>query len=165
MQRSIGCLGIIIGLWSVSAIAQPEVQLGINIGEPTSVQKRAIGEAAKVMDDFMQAFNAQDSARWASTLLFPHVRISSGGVVVHPSREEFIEQMDFQAFARTYNWQRSAWDSLNVVQADANKVHIAVQFSRYNPQQKPLASFESLYILQPDTSGKWGIRARSSFAP
>ena len=165
MQRFSGCLLVLIGLWSVPAFAQPKVQISADLGAITSVQRYAIAEASEVMEEFMLAFNAQDSARWANTLLFPHVRISSGGVVVHPSRGEFVVQMDFQAFARDYNWQRSAWDSLKVVQAGANKVHIAVQFTRYDPQQKPLASFESLYILQPNAAGKWGIRARSSFAP
>ena len=89
------------------------------------------------------------------------MRISSGGVVVHPSREQFAAQMDFRAFARNYNWQRSAWDRLEVIQVGANKVHIAVQFTRYDAAQTPQASFDSLYILQRDAAGRWGIRARS----
>ena len=74
-------------------------------------------------------------------------------VVVHPSREEFAAQMDFRAFARNYNWQRSAWDRLEVIQVGANKVHIAVQFTRYDAAQTPQASFDSLYILQRDAGG------------
>jgi hypothetical protein len=73
--------------------------------------------------------------------------------------------MDFAAFAQRINWQRSAWDRLEVIQASSDKVHFAVTFSRYDPQQKLIASFDSLYVLQPDDSGNWGIRARSSFAP
>ena len=113
----------------------------------------------------MAAFNSRDPARWADTLLFPHVRISSGGVVVHPARDKFVAQMDFAAFAQRNNWQRSAWDNLEVVQVGAGKVHVAVQFTRYDPMQQPIASFDSLYVLQPNDAGVWGIRARSSFAP
>ena len=52
-----------------------------------------------------------------------------------------------------------------MIQVGANKVHIAVQFTRYDAAQTPQASFDSLYILQRDAAGRWGIRARSSFAP
>ena len=117
------------------------------------------------MHEYMAAFNSRDPARWADTLLFPHVRVSSGGVAVHPARDEFVAQMDFAAFAQRSNWQRSAWDYLEVVQVGAGKVHVAVRFTRYDPQQQPTASFDSLYVLQPNDSGDWGIRARSSFAP
>ena len=155
----------LINLWSASAMASPEIRVRQDLGALTPAQRLAIGEAAEVMREFMVTFNAQDSDGWSKTLLFPHVRISSGGVVVDPSRQEFVAQMDFQAFARRFNWHHSAWDSLEVVQVSPNKVHIAVQFTRYDVQQQALASYDSLYILQPGEGGKWGIRARSSFAP
>ena len=162
--RSAG-LVMLVGLWCSSAMAQPDMRISADLGALTPAQTNAIAAASEVMRDFMLTFNAQDPDRWSKTLLFPHVRISSGGVVVHPSRQEFVAQMDFQAFARNYNWQRSAWDSLEVIQVSPNKVHIAVQFTRYDPQQNPQASFDSLYILQRNAAGQWGIRARSSFAP
>ena len=154
-----------VTLWCASVMANPEIRIRPDLGAVTPAQRLAIGEATKVMREFMATFNAQDSDGWSKTLLFPHVRISSGGVVVHPSRQEFAAQMDFQAFERRFNWHRSAWDSLEVFQVSPNKVHIAVQFTRYDVQQQALASFDSLYILQPGEGGKWGIRARSSFAP
>jgi hypothetical protein len=162
--RSAG-LVLLISLWCSSAMAQPDIRLSPDLGVLTSAQRSAIAAASEVMREFMLTFNAQDPDRWAQTLLFPHVRISSGGVVIHPSREEFVAQMDFQAFARNYNWQRSAWDRLEVIQVGPNKVHIAVQFTRYDAEQNPQASFDSLYVLQRNAAGRWGIRARSSFAP
>ena len=162
--RSAG-LVLLVSLWCSSAMAQPDIRVSPGLGVLTSAQKNAIAAASEVMREFMLTFNAQDPDRWAQTLLFPHVRISSGGLVVHPSREQFTAQMDFRAFARNYNWQRSAWDRLEVIQVGANKVHIAVQFTRYDAAQTPQASFDSLYILQRDAAGRWGIRARSSFAP
>ena len=76
MQRFIGCLVVLIGLWTVSAFAQPKVQISADLGAVTSAQRYAIAEASEVMEEFMLAFNSKDSARWANTLLFPHVRIS-----------------------------------------------------------------------------------------
>ena len=124
----------------------------------------AVAAARQVMEDFMTAFNARDEARWADTLLFPHVRFASGGVVVHGTRAEFLADMDFDEFARLNNWSHSAWDAIEVIQAGPDKVHFKVKFSRFNSAGQPYSSFDSLYILQR-VEGRWGIRARSSFAP
>ena len=122
-------------------------------------------EALAVMQAFLQAFNARDEAAWAATLHFPHVRLASQQVSVYPDREAFIAAMDMQAFERTSGWQRSTWDDLRVVQSSPNKVHIAVTFSRYRGDgPEPYATFDSLYIIEL-VGGRWGVRARSSFAP
>ena len=153
-------------VWSdFEAVNPVTMKVSAQIGPLSAAETQAIAAATVVMHEYMAAFNSRDPARWADTLLFPHVRISSGGVVVHPARDEFVAQMDFAAFAQRNNWQRSAWDDLEVVQVGAGKVHVAVQFTRYDPMQQPIANFDSLYVLQPDDVGVWGIRARSSFAP
>jgi hypothetical protein len=50
------------------------------------------------------------------------------------------------------------------VQSSADKVHITVAFSRYHKDGTKYASYPSLYIVER-VDGRWGIRARSSFAP
>lgn len=126
--------------------------------------REAESQALDVMYDFMRTFNGRDVPNFARTLTFPHVRVASGGVTVFPDRQSFIDATDLEAFAKRFNWSHSRWDSISTVQADAEKVHFAVQFTRFNPQGEAYASFNSLYILQRTESG-WGIRARSSFAP
>ena len=126
--------------------------------------REAESQALDVMYDFMRAFTGRDVPNFARTLTFPHVRVASGGVTVFPDRQSFIDATDLEAFAKRFNWSHSRWDSISTVQADAEKVHFAVQFTRFNPQGEAYASFNSLYILQRTESG-WGIRARSSFAP
>ena len=126
--------------------------------------REAESQALDVMYDFMRTFNGRDVPNFARTLAFPHVRVASGGVTVFPDRQSFIDATDLEAFAKRFNWSHSRWDSISTVQADAEKVHFAVQFTRFNPQGEAYASFNSLYILQRTESG-WGIRARSSFAP
>ncbi len=121
--------------------------------------------ARAVMEEFLVAFNARDEARWAKTLLFPHVRISSGDVVVHPTYEGFVAAADLEAFAKRINWQRTVWDSIETVHVAQNKVHLKVRFTRYTPANEVLATYDSLYILQRHAELGWGIRARSSFAP
>jgi hypothetical protein len=92
------------------------------------------------------------------------VRIASGTVNVTPDKAAFLQAMDMEEFARRFNWHHSAWKSIELIQADPTKVHFKVAFTRFNAQGEPNATFNSLYILQ-NIDGRWGIRARSSFAP
>ncbi len=124
----------------------------------------AVAEARAVMDEFLKTFNARDEEAWADTLLFPHVRIASGTVMVHPDKAAFVAARDLDEFARTNNWNHSEWDSVELIQAGPDKVHFKVVFSRFNPAGERYVTFDSLYILQK-VDGRWGIRARSSFAP
>ena len=143
----------------------PGIQAAADSAQTKAMQVEvAVKAAREVMEDFMTFFNARDEARWADTLLFPHVRIASGGVIVSPSKAEFLAAMDFTQFARANNWSHSAWDSIEVVQAGPDKVHFKVQFSRFNPAGESYATFDSLYVVQRE-GDRWGIRARSSFAP
>ena len=127
----------------------------------------ALGESPLVSNErrnFNAAATGYDMPNFARTLTYPHVRVASGGVTVFPDRQSFINATDLNAFAKRFNWSHSRWDSIATVQADAEKVHFAVQFTRFNPEGEAYVSFNSLYILQRTESG-WGIRARSSFAP
>jgi hypothetical protein len=61
-------------------------------------------------------------------------------------------------------WATTTLDWAEVIQADDNKAHIALQFSRYRSDGAHIVTFESLYILVR-RDGQWRIQARSSFAP
>ena len=90
--------------------------------------------------------------------------MASGSVVVYQSRDEFVAAMDLDAFAESTGWRRSTWDDMAVIQSSAQKVHIRVRFSRFDAADELIASYDSLYIIEPK-DGRWGVRARSSFAP
>ena len=127
-------------------------------------QTEAEQAALKVMYEFMASFNSRDVARWADTLLFPHIRVASGGVTVNPTKSGFVAETDLEEFARINNWHHSEWNSIETIQADSEKVHFKVRFTRFNPAGQAYVSFNSLYVLQKTDQG-WGIRGRSSFAP
>jgi hypothetical protein len=127
-------------------------------------EEAAIASARAVMDAFLQAFNARDESAWADTLFFPHVRVAGGGVVVIENKDAFVASMDMDEFARTFNWGHSEWDAIEVIQAGPEKVHFKVRFSRFDPAGVRNATFDSLYIVQK-VDDRWGVRARSSFAP
>ncbi len=124
----------------------------------------AIAAARGVMDEFMSAFNGRDVSALADTLLFPHVLVASNGVAVTPDKKSFVAAMDMTEFAEQFDWEFSQWDSIEAIQSGPAKVHFKVKFSRFNPRGEKNATFDSLYILQ-EVDGRWGIRARSSFAP
>ena len=111
-----------------------------------------------------ELYNSRDVDAWANTLLFPHVRVASGSVIVHETRAGFVAATDLNEFARLNNWSYSQWDDLRAIQAGPDKVHFEVRFSRFNPAGERYVSFDSLYVLQK-VDGHWGIRLRSSFAP
>ena len=165
MRTSLVAATVALGLFlqATAALAERPIMTLLDASAPADV-RQAEAEALKVMDDFMRTFNKRDTEAFADTLTYPHVRIASGGVTVFSDRQSFIDSTDFAAFAKRFNWSHSQCDSIKTVQADTEKIHFAVQFTRFNPQGEPYISFNSLYIVVRTDAG-WGIRARSSFAP
>jgi len=147
-----------------AALTVAWLTIGMLAAAPTRADDSANTEALKVMDAFMTAFNQRDPAAWADTLVYPHVRFASGKVAVYPDRDSFIAGNQIQKLVDKEGWDHSAWDSIQVVQSSPDKVHIAVNFSRYHKDGTKYASYPSLYIVER-VDGRWGVRARSSFAP
>ena len=134
------------------------------LAAPVRAQFAPENAAMGVLDRFMSAFNARDDEAMCRTFHFPHVRFASGAVHTYESGEDCVDQFDFARFAERLGWDHSGWDSRTVVQANADKVHVMVVFSRYDEDDARIAQFDSLYIVTR-VDGRWGIRSRSSFAP
>jgi hypothetical protein len=120
--------------------------------------------AFRVMDEFLAAFNAKDTAKWADTLQYPHVRFASGKVAVYPDKASFVAAMNLEQFAARTAWAYSSWDEREVVQSSQQKVHVTTLSSRHRADGSVFESFQSLYVIE-NVDGRWGVRARSSFAP
>ena len=123
----------------------------------------AVVKAMAVLDDFMATFNRRDAQAWSRTLNYPHVRFASGQVAVYPDATQFTDRPVFRQLAAT-GWDHSHWLSREVVLKSPGKVHIATVFQRFNADNEPLGTYESLYIVTLQ-DGHWGIQARSSLAP
>ncbi|HRD79019.1 MAG TPA: hypothetical protein PK264_24320 [Hyphomicrobiaceae bacterium] len=119
--------------------------------------------ALAVLDRFIAALNQRDEAAINATLNFPHVRIASGRVAVWQSRGDYTIE-GFLSRVSGDGWARSAWTRRDVIHAGADKVHIDTEFSRFRADGSLIASFTSIYIVTR-VDGRWGIQARSSFAP
>ncbi len=116
--------------------------------------------ALAVMDAHMRALNARDNEALADTLHFPHYRLASGELKVWSTKDRYLD--DFRARAGR-GWARSEWDFRNVLHASDDKVHIDVQFTRYDEQQRTIGSFRSVWVIVR-IDGRWAAQLRSSFA-
>ncbi len=131
---------------------------------PRAAQIGAENAAMGVVDAVKSAINAPDDEAMCGTFHYPHVRLASGSVRTYATHEDCVEQFDFTRFAERIGWDHSAWDSRTVVQANQDKVHVTVIFSRFDADDELIAQYDSLYIVTR-VDGRWGIRSRSSFAP
>jgi hypothetical protein len=124
----------------------------------------AIASAMAALDEFMVTFNSRDPVAWAGTLNYPHVRFASGTVTIWHTAEEFAAGESFQRLAAV-GWDHSRWISRDVVLVSPGKVHVNTVFQRFNANNEPIGTYESLYIVTRDSNGHWGTQARSSLAP
>ncbi|GJD48253.1 hypothetical protein OPKNFCMD_0970 [Methylobacterium crusticola] len=121
-----------------------------------------LAQGCAVLDAFMTAFNARDPAAWAATLNFPHVRLAGHEVQVWNTPEDYARANDVGELGRS-GWSHSRWDWRRLVQQSSDKLHLLVRFTRYGAGDRPLGSYESLYIVTLK-DGHWGVQARSSYA-
>lgn len=117
----------------------------------------------QALDDFLTTFNSGDPMAWAATLNYPHVRLAGGKVQVWNTPEEYARDNDLNQLKNKSGWGYSVWDWRKVVQAQDDKIHIAVSFTRYTPEHKKIVTYESFYIVTL-VDGHWGTQSRSSFA-
>ena len=119
--------------------------------------------ALEAVNAYMHAFNARDAAGTDAALHFPHVRLASGTVRV--LEEPGFQPPDFfERFSEATGWACSRWDYRRAVQTSAKKVHFAVQFTRYRADGSVIGRYPSMWIVTLH-QGRWGVQARSSFAP
>lgn len=126
----------------------------------TSIED-AIRSAKDVMHAHIKALNAGDEAALAATLHFPHYRLSEHRLKTWEGPETYLA--DFHGRAGD-GWHHSAWDSLEVIAAEPDKVHLDVRFTRYRQDNSVLGKFRSLWVLAR-IDDVWAAQLRSSFAP
>ena len=119
--------------------------------------------ALGALNGYMTAWNLRDLAGMDAAFHFPHVRIASGQI--HVMQEPAARAGDFfKGFIEQTGWHYSLWDYRHAVQSKEDKVHFAVQFTRYRADDSVIGHYPSLWIVAL-LDGKWGVQARSSFAP
>ena len=116
-----------------------------------------------MVNAYQDAWNLRDVEGMNATFHFPHVRIASGRVTLierpMPNDPDLIKR-----FIEQTGWHYSLWDYRRAVQSCADKVHFAVQFTRYREDDSVIGHYPSMWIVVR-IDGRWGVQARSSFAP
>ena len=130
-----------------------------------SAQQTANLEAIglKSLDEFIEYFNKGDALELAKKLHFPHVRMAGNSVQVWQTPEDYARDSGHEKLRDKLNWGYSAWDRRDMIQADPEKIHFAVTFSRFTPENKKIVTYESFYIITK-INERWGIQFRSSYA-
>jgi hypothetical protein len=123
---------------------------------------QSLEQGLLLLDAFMAAFNARDALAWSKTLHYPHVRFAGGEVRIWHTPEEYVADNDIRLLEKT-GWRYSRWNFRHLVHADADKLHFALQFTRYDDKDRPQGRHQALYVLTRQ-AGYWGVQARSSYA-
>lgn len=131
-------------------------------GITDAAAQTAVQAGLQVLQDFLRTFNARDAQAWAQVMNYPHVRLAGDQVIVWQSATDYAAANDLAPLADT-GWAYSRWDFIRPVQADATKVHFALQFTRYDAQDRAQQSFQALYVVTLK-DGHWGVQSRSSYA-
>jgi hypothetical protein len=123
-------------------------------------ETQAIQAAKDVLNAHLVALNAHDEAALAETLHFPHYRLSEGVLKTWEHPDEYFQ--DFRKRAGK-NWGYTEWGEITPVQVGEDKVHVIVRVDRFRPDDSPLSSFPSLWVISKQ-NGTWAAQLRSSFA-
>lgn len=118
-------------------------------------------EVLKVLDAYMNTFNAKDAKAWQATYHFPHFRLASGKMSVL-EKEGDLDPTIFDKLAKS-GWDHSQWGHRNIIQGSDTKVHVDTRFSRFRKDGSLIGTYESLYVVTLE-NGKWGVKLRSSYA-
>jgi len=121
--------------------------------------------AVKTIEKFMSYLNSGNNSGLYNTIHTPHVRISENGVRIYNNLQELQENYlkDFVDRAGD-SWHHTVLDSTEVLHNSQNKVHVYIQWTRYDANDLLLATHKALWIMTR-VDGRWGVQARSSFAP
>ncbi len=130
---------------------------------PNDDAAAAEAAAIAVLDDYLAAVNAVDEKAAEATFHFPHIRISNEKVVIYQGAGE-DPLARFRTFAAQDGWHHSAWDERRMLHTGENKVHLEVRFTRYREDNSVIGAYTSIYVVTR-VAGRWGIQARSTFAP
>ena len=144
-------------IWLGTAIA---VALAATASPAQQYAEGPEAAALRVLDDYIAAYNARDEAAFVATLHFPHVRIAGDRAKTFQGIAEYMRELDL----KKGGWDYSTWSERRVVQSGATKVHIAARFTRFRAGGIPVGSYDTLYVIVL-RNGRWGILARSSYAP
>lgn len=120
-------------------------------------------EAIAAFRQWAKAFNARDTDGMVAQMHFPHMRLSGTRFQVWPAEGNFrAAQEEMTVRLREEGWHTTVTESITVVQAGPEKVHLAIRQSRQREDGSEYNGFDALWIFTK-IDGRWGVQFRSSF--
>ena len=110
-----------------------------------------------------KGFNERNRDICIEAMHFPHVRLWKNTFSIFHVAEDFLKGFDKQtADLEKESWGRTVTLDIKVIQSSDDKVHLTLQQSRRDKENKEYHNFVTLWIVTK-IEGKWGIQFRSSF--
>jgi len=130
-----------------------------------TVHNKSVDAAINAYEKFIVALNSGDSRAMFDVMHVPHIRISGNGVVIYETKDE-LEREYLNGFASRAGetWHHTETDWVQALHSSNDKVHLYLQWTRYDKSGNPLATHCALWIMTR-LNGQWGAQCRSSFAP
>ena len=130
-----------------------------------TVHNKIVNAAINAYEKFIAALNSGDSRTMFDVMHVPHIRISGNGVVIYETKDE-LEREYLNGFASRAGetWHHTETDWVQALHSSNDKVHLYLQWTRYDKSGNPLATHCALWIMTR-LNGQWGAQCRSSFAP
>ena len=121
--------------------------------------------AIRAYGTFIAALNSGDSQAMFEVMHVPHIRISGNGVVIYETKVK-VEREFLNGFTSRAGetWHHTEMDWVQALHSSEDKVHLYLQWTRYDKDGNALATHPALWIMTR-VDGKWGAQCRSSFAP
>jgi hypothetical protein len=111
--------------------------------------------AYSFVQQFLTAFNTNDTEAWLQLLQFPHVRITPTGRVFMETQSSARRgfQLGIQ-FRREQEWDHSVVDDVTVIQHTQDKIHFTNRFTRFKTDGSTYLTGHALWILV-NVDGEW----------
>ena len=117
---------------------------------------------------FLETFNARDADGWAGVNSWPHARVSAAApdssvhwrppTRVFASADEYLAAPLWDELEAT-GWARSESTPPQIVQTSEKKAHIAGGWTRFDADDRPMASNRVVYVATLSEEG-WGLQAQ-----
>ena len=129
------------------------------------INKSTARIAIGVINKSIQMLNERNTTELLSTFHAPHIIIAESQTIIYKSKKD-LENNYWDDFHRRAGeeWHHTVVDWTEPIHATETKAHIFIQWSRYTQEKELITSQQSLWIVN-NRDGKWGVQARSSFAP
>jgi hypothetical protein len=115
-------------------------------------------EAKSAIEDYFEAFNAQDENAMRAKLHFPFSWIINNRVRLVMEAGDFVAPT--VQLIKQEGWAYSRLDWMEAVQVWDDKAHIKLSYSRYKADGTRYVSHEALWIVTR-RDGHWGVQCQS----